>query len=187
MKDFPELNTGRLRLRKIRHTDISSLLKYCNNEKISDQILNIPFPYNEEDAIYRLNFVLQGFKNKERYVFGITLKENDELIGEIGLHLDKNNNSGQFGYWIAEPFWGRGIATEATAAILQFGFGSLDLNKIYATHYPDNIASGKVMLKNKMIKEAEMREHYKVNSAYRNVIQYRLTKKEYNGLNSGAE
>lgn len=184
MKVFPELITNRLRLRKIQLSDVSSLLKYANNKNISDQIFNIPFPYKEEDAIYRLNFVLQGFKNKERYVFAITLKNSKELIGEIGLHLDKANNSAQFGYWIAEPFWGKGIATEATSAILKFGFEKLYLNKIYATHYPENKASGKVMLNNKMIKEAELKEHYRINNVYRSVIQYRMTKQEYKELST---
>ena len=87
MKGFPELITNRLKLRKIQLDDVSSLLKYANNKNISDQILNMPFPYQEEDAIYRLNFVLQGFKNKERYVFAITLKDSKELIGEIELFL----------------------------------------------------------------------------------------------------
>lgn len=181
MSNFPEINTDRLKLRQIRHSDISSLIKYCNNEKIADQIINIPYPYGESDAIYRMNFVMLGFKNKERYVFAITFKDIDELIGEIGLHLDKTNDSAQFGYWVAEPYWGKGIATEALSAILKFGFETLNLNKIYATHYPDNLSSGKVMLNNKMIKEAEMKEHYKINDTYRNVIQYRLTKTEYTG------
>jgi len=184
MTEFPELITDKLKLRKIRPSDIPSLLKYCNNKNISDQIINIPYPYLEDDAIFRMNFVLQGFKNKERYVFAISLKDSEELIGEIGLHLDKVNNSAQFGYWIAEPFWGKGIATEALAAILKFGFETLHLHKIYATHYPDNLSSGKVMLKNKMIKEAEMKEHYKIEGVYKDVIQYRLTKEEYEERNS---
>ncbi|MDP2388502.1 MAG: GNAT family protein [Bacteroidota bacterium] len=184
MKTFPELNTSRLKLRKIQLTDVPSLIKYANNKKISDQIFNIPYPYREEDAIFRINFVLQGFKNEERYVFVITEKGKEELIGEIGLHLDKTNNSAQFGYWIAEPFWGKGYATEATAAILKFGFETVNLNKIYATHFPENEASGKVMLNNKMIKEAELKEHYKIDDVYKSVIQYRLTKQEYEELNT---
>jgi ribosomal-protein-alanine N-acetyltransferase len=179
MESFPTLITGNLKLRKIQLSDVPSLVKYANNKKISVQVFNIPFPYGEEDAIFRINFVLQGFKNKERYAFAITLKGDDELIGEIGLHLDKTNNSAQFGYWVAEPYWGKGIATEATAAILKFGFEKLDLNKIFATHYPDNAASGKVMQNNNMIKEAELKEHYKIENVYRSVIQYRLTKQEY--------
>ncbi len=179
MNTFPELTTTRLKLRRIQISDIPSLVKYANNKNISDQIFNIPFPYGEEDALFRINFILQGFKNKERYVFAITEKGRDELIGEIGLHLDKANNNAQFGYWVAEPFWNKGIATEATAAVLKFGFTQLQLNKIYATHYPDNTGSGKVMLNNKMIKEAELKEHYKIDNVYKTAIQYRLTKQEY--------
>lgn len=179
METFPQLNTNRLILRKIKLSDAPALIKYAGNKKISDQILNIPYPYSEEDAVYRMNFVYQGFKNKERFVFAITLNGSDELIGEIGLHLDKSNNCAQFGYWIAEPFWGKGIASEALAAILEFGFKTLNLNKITATHYPNNPASGKVMVNNKMIKEAELKAHYKVNDEYRDVVQYRLTKEEY--------
>lgn len=184
MKAFPELITNRLKLRRIQLSDVSSLLRYANNKNISDQIFNIPYPYQEEDAVFRINFVLQGFKNQERYVFAISLKESEELIGEIGLHLDKANNSAQFGYWVGEPFWGKGIATEATAAILKFGFENLKLHKIYATHYPENKASGKVMLNNKMIREAELKEHYRINNVYRSVIQYRLTKEEYEENNT---
>ncbi|TAK93407.1 N-acetyltransferase [Patescibacteria group bacterium] len=184
MRDFPELVTNKLKLRKILMTDLPSLVKYCNNKKISDQIFNIPFPYTEEDAIYRLNFASQGFKNKERYIFAITLKENDELIGEIGLHLDKVNNHAQFGYWVAELFWGKGIATEATSAILKFGFEELQLHKIYATHYPENEASGKVMFNNQMIKEGELSDHYLIEGVYRTVIQYRLTRLEYAAQNA---
>lgn len=182
MNNLPHLISQKLLLRKIRNEDIPSLIKYCNNQKISDQIINIPYPYGEEEAKNRIKFVLSGWETGDRYVFAITLQPNDELIGEIGLHLDKANNCAQFGYWIAEPFWGMGIATEALAAILKFGFTELNLNKIYATHYPDNLASAKVMLNNKMIKEAEMKEHYKIGSAYRDVIQYRLTKEEYFSL-----
>ncbi|MFI5151670.1 MAG: GNAT family N-acetyltransferase [Bacteroidia bacterium] len=179
METFPELHTSRLILRKIQAEDIPSLLKYCNDKIISDQIKNIPYPYQEADAIFRMNFILQGFKNRERFVFVISRKDNPELIGEIGLHLDKVNENAQFGYWIAAPFRGQKIAAEAVSALLKFGFEELKLHKIYATHYPDNLASAKVLLNNNLIKEAEMKDHYKVGNEFRTVIQYRLTNAEY--------
>ncbi|MBT8326768.1 MAG: GNAT family N-acetyltransferase [Bacteroidia bacterium] len=150
-----------------------------NNKIISDNIINIPYIYLEEDAIARFNFVLQGFKNEERYVFAITQKTEDELIGEIGIHLDSEHNRAEIGYWIGEPFWGLGIATEAVGAILKFGFEELLLNKIHATHYVDNPASGKVLANNKMILEAELKDQYKMNDDYKSVYQYRLTRSEY--------
>lgn len=179
---FPELHTERLKLRRLQLTDLPLLVQYANNKKISDQIINIPFPYTEDDAVQRLNFVIQGFAAGERYVFVITKDHENQLIGEIGLHLDKHNNIAQFGYWIAEPFWGQGIASEALTAVLQFGLETLQLQKIYATHYTDNPASGKVMLHNHMIKEAELKDHYRIDGAYKSVAQYRLTIDEYKTL-----
>jgi ribosomal-protein-alanine N-acetyltransferase len=184
MTDFPELTTERLKLRKIKLSDADSLLKYMNNKKISENILNIPYPYTEESVIARMNFIVQGFKNKERYVFSITFKDpesssGDELIGQIGLHLVEGHDRAEIGYWVAEPFWGKGIATESCAAILKFGFETLKLNKIYATHFTENPSSGKVLINNKMIKEAELKDQYKNNGVYKSVDQYRLTKQEY--------
>lgn len=179
MTTFPTLHTKRLTLRNIQDKDISTMIGLLNNPNISQQILNIPYPFGEENALARVHFVTQGFKNKERYVFVITSNEQDEMIGQIGLHLDKDNNKAEIGYWVGEPYWGKGIATEATTAILKFGFEDLDLNKIFATHFIENPASGKVLINNGMIKEAELKDHYKHGDAYKSVIQYRLTKAEY--------
>lgn len=182
MKQFPELHTAQLRLRMANHGDIPALVKYCHNQKISDQIINIPYPYTEQDARERLEFINKGFADNNRYVFAITLQSHHELIGEIGIHLDTTNNHAQMGYWVAEPFWGRGIATEAVGAILLFGFRELGLHKIYATYYPDNTTSGNVMIKNGMVKEAELKDHYRVKDVYKTVFQYRLTIDEFNVL-----
>lgn len=54
MEIFPELTTNRLKLRKIQVDDVSSLVKYANNKKISDSVLNIPYPYQEPDAVFRI-------------------------------------------------------------------------------------------------------------------------------------
>jgi len=179
MKDLLELNSSRLHLRKMQISDFPDLVKYAGNKKISDQIINIPYPYTDEDAIERMHIVNQGLKTRQRYIFAITLQGQDNLIGEIGLHIERANNAAQIGYWVAEPWWGQGIATEALALILRFGFQELKLHKIYATHYPENPSSAKVMIKNNMIKEAELKDHYLIDGVYRSIVQYRLTDEEW--------
>lgn len=169
MEVFPVLYTDRLRLRRIQVEDIPSLVKYANNKKISGFVLNIPHPYQEPDAVFRISYVLQGFKSKARYVFAIIIKETNEFIGEISLHMDNQNSLAQLGYWIGEPFWGKGIATEAAGAILKFGFGKLGLEKIFATCHTDNAASDRVLLNNGMA----------TSGVSGNVIQYIMTKQEY--------
>ena len=169
MDAFPELNTPRLTLRKIQVEDIDALVQYANNRNISDHILNIPYPYQEPNAVFRISYVVQGFKNKTRYVFALVLKARAELIGEISLHLDNDKSKAELGYWVGEPFWGKGIATEAAGAILQFGFEKLGLPLIYATCHAENNASAKVLLKNGVTQ-------HNVNG---NVILYWITKQEY--------
>ncbi len=168
MEHFPEVSTQRLKLRKIQIEDVPSLVKYANNKKISDHIINIPFPYQEPDAVFRISYVVQGFKNKVRYVFAIILKETAEFIGEISLHMD-HKSSAQLGYWIGEPFWKKGICTEAVEAVLKFGFETLQLHLIHATCHADNKASEKVLLHNGMIR----------NKVVGSILEYRLTDEEY--------
>ncbi len=167
MERFPELPTTRLKLRQIQADDIPSLIKYVNNKKIADQILNIPHPYGEPDAVFRIGYVAQGFKAKTRVVFAMIWKETGELIGEISLNYRDAKGVAELGYWVGEPFWNQGVATEAIAAVLDFGFEKLGLHTVFATCYPANKASQKVLTKNGMAEEG----------SNGNVLQYILRKK----------
>jgi RimJ/RimL family protein N-acetyltransferase len=147
---FPILHTERLKLRKLEVEDIPSLVRYADNKKISDRILNMPYPYREPDAAFRMGYVNKGFKDKVRFVFSIIRKENNEFIGEISLHLSKDAQRAELGYWLGEPYWGCGMMTEAVKAVLQFGFDKLDLSAVYASSNKDNQASARVLEKNGM-------------------------------------
>lgn len=176
-----QLESKRLILNSLSYKDIPKIIDYANNPKISDNVINIPFPYFEKDAIFWINLANQGRKSGEVYNFALRLKEDKNLdfIGGIGLMLEPKHNRAELGYWIAEPFWNKGLMSEAVEKILEFGFETLELNKIIANHFLANPASGKIMIKNKMIKEAEIKEHFKKGDSYLDIIQYRLTKEEY--------
>jgi len=169
MERFPRIYTNKLILRKLEVEDFPSLIQYANNKNISEVIVNIPHPYQEPNAVFRMTYIVSGFKKKERYCFAISLKENSEMIGEISLHLDKQNNFAELGYWVGEPFWNKGIITEAIEGILKFGFKHISLNLIFASCHEDNIGSQKVLLKNGL--------HQK--SPKGHVIQFQLKKEDY--------
>ena len=170
MEQLPTLYTKRLRLRQMRHEDIPFLVKYANNKKIADQIVNIPFPYREFDAAMRLPTILRGFKQKTHFAFAVTLKETDHLIGEISLlQMDKTQKHAQLAYWIGEPYWNQGIITEAIPAILKFGFEMLDRDLIYADCFESNPASARVLQKNGM-------QYHTRNG---NILLFRITKEEF--------
>ena len=149
---FPQLHTPRLTLRKLTVDDIPSLVKYADNRNISDYILNIPYPYREPDAVFRLSYIHQGFTAKSRFIFAIILKNNNECIGEISIHLDDKTSGGQIAYWIGESHWNNGYATEAIRSVLNFGFERLHLDIIYATVDEENNASIKVLEHNNLNK-----------------------------------
>lgn len=188
MKQFPRIETERLILNQAAPADIPNIVRYAGNEKIVENTRTMPHPYFEEDAISWLNMANQGFKNGDQYIMAIRLKSNESFIGGIGLTLNIENNRAELGYWVAKPFWNQGYASEAVKAILSYGFKELGLNKIYAAYLTTNEASGKVMIKNGMVKEAELKDHdikrghNLQDNAYVSLIQYRLTKSEYESL-----
>lgn len=179
MNNFPTIISNRLVLDRITYLDIPSIVRYAGNVKVSETTLNIPHPYEEKDAISWIDSAHEGFDLRKEFTFGIRIKISGEFIGGVGLKINNAFNRAVLGYWLAEPYWNRGYTTEAVGAILKFGFEELHLNKIYATHLVENQASGKVMIKNAMIKEGELKDHIKKENIYRSLVQYRLTRAEF--------
>ena len=175
--------TERLSLGTILATDIPAIIKYAGDIKVAEHLLNMPHPYYEKDAIFWLNLAHQGWQDKSKYIFGIRLQETQELIGGVGLHVESRYDRAELGYWIGFPFWGQGYMSEAVGAVLDFGFRAANLHKIFAIHYIENPASGKVMSKNGMIKEGVLKDHIKVKGAYKTIAQYGLTKTDYDAMN----
>jgi RimJ/RimL family protein N-acetyltransferase len=75
--------------------------------------------------------------------------------------LECEHDRAELGYWIGKPFWGRGYATEAARALVQYGFDTLGLHRIYARHLTRNPASGRVLHKIGMTHEGYRRKHEK--------------------------
>lgn len=184
MINFPKLETNRLILDSLRESDAAVIAKYANNKKISVFTRTLPYPYYEKDALAWIAIANKGFEEKDHFVFAMRDKNTNCFIGGIGLTLSVEHNRAELGYWLAEPFWNKGYTTESVSAILKFGFEVLNLNKIMAVFIDTNTASGEVLEKNKMIKEAEMKDHDLKDGEYKTLIQYRLTKKEYQELNN---
>src|SRR5438128_1846826 len=115
-------------LRSWRLTDEGSLLKYANNRKVWINLPDFfPHPYTIDDA---RAFLASRVGPEARMVLAIATPA--EAIGAIGLRprADVNRRSAELGYWLGEPFWGRGIATQAVKALCAYGFSTLDLVRI---------------------------------------------------------
>ena len=124
-----ELIAGSIKLREFLETDKTQLARLCNNKKIWDNVRDsLPYPYTEKDAI---EFIRLCQKESPKITFAI--EKDGVLTGTIGLlkKTDVDRLTAEIGYWIGEPFWGQGIATEAVKLITQYGFDKLGLVRIH--------------------------------------------------------
>lgn len=140
-----ELRTGTCVVRNFRPDDAKSLALNGNNRRIWLNLRDLfPHPYLETDAIEYIAMVLGQPKQSS---FAITV--DDSAIGGIGLSLghDIERTSAELGYWIGEPYWGRGIATMAIEAVTRYAFSQLGLVRLFAVPFVENVASCRALEK----------------------------------------
>lgn len=171
-KEQPKIVTERLILRFFTLSDAPQVVLLVNDYDIAAMTLRIPHPYHEEMATEWIKTHEDGYLKKELANFAISSKDDGELIGTVGLEIVMEHVRAGLGYWIGKEFWGRGYATEAAKAVLEFGFDKLNLNRIHAEHFTDNPASGRVLQMIGMAKEGCMREHDLKFGEYKDVMQY---------------
>ncbi|MGI4835935.1 MAG: GNAT family N-acetyltransferase [Janthinobacterium lividum] len=169
----------RLLLRPFAAPDAPALVALAGNYEVAKNSLNIPHPYTDEDAQAWLRLTRQHHEQGTAHQFALELRATGEFIGGIGLGLELRHNRAEVGYWLGEPYWGRGLATEALGAVLRFGFEQVGLNKIYATHRAENLASGRVMAKNGMTLEGRLPQHAQRDGQYLDLWQYGLLRRDY--------
>ena len=100
----------------------------------------------------------------------------------MGIHPAPEHDRAEVGYWIGKPFWGRGLATAALRLLLQFGFETLQLNRIEAGHFDYNPASGRVMEKAGMRFEGVRRQYVWHRDRYKDVRWYAILREDYDAL-----
>ena len=139
------LELGDLRVRNWRRDDLDALLRYANNPKIAANLRDqFPHPYTRRDGIDYLNYVRAC---DVPMAFAVEL--NGEAIGGIGFRLgtDIARRSAEMGYWLAEPFWGRGLTTRAVTAASDWAFDAYNVVRIFALVFSHNVASARVLEK----------------------------------------
>ena len=180
MQNFPEISTQRLILNQPTIDDREDLILYLNaSPEFAENTLTMPYPYTKESADFWVKIAEDGFNNRNTYIFAIRLKENQKIIGGIGLHLTPEHQKAEVGYWIAKPFQSNGYVTEALKPLIRFGFEELALNKIYASFFPHNPASGRVLQKCRMQFETVLKQEYVRLGKLMDVHRYCILKEDF--------
>ena len=141
------METERIRLRPWREGDAETLFKWASDPELGPRAGWPPHKNVEESRqIIRTLFMGEG-------MWAVELKETGEAIGCVGYltagqsHLAITESECEVGYWIARPYWGQGICTEALRLVMDFCVREKGYKTLWGTYFPSNPASGKVMQK----------------------------------------
>jgi RimJ/RimL family protein N-acetyltransferase len=145
------LETRRLVLRAPRMADLDAIVALANNRKIAEMTASIPHPYREKDARDWLSNIALAGKGA---TFAVFVKDEDVFVGAAGYRFDDcgtgtgaSEAAPELGYWIGEPYWNRGYATEAARAVLDHAFSEAGFDAVLASCRVTNLPSRRVLEK----------------------------------------
>jgi len=139
------IETPRLHLRRLSDQDVDDLVAACNNINVARYTALLPHPFTAKDAKELINGAKIDHSANSRHVFALQTRIGEHFAGCIEVNM--GDDADTFGYWIAEPFWGQGYATEAALALSRFAFKTADKLELCAAVHPENKASMRVLEK----------------------------------------
>ena len=170
---FPELKTERLLLREIYENDLNEILFLRSDKEILKYLDKDPATV--EQTVEFIKTIREYVKNNESILWGITLPENNKVIGTICFwNITKQHYRAEIGYILHTQFQGKGIMHEAMIAVLDYGFNVMKLHSVEANVNPQNIASAKVLERNNFIREGYFKENYYHNGVFTDSAIYSL-------------
>ena len=141
------METNRILLRPWRESDAEALFKYASDPEVGPRAGWPPHKNVEES----LGIIRTVFGTET--MWAVELKETSEAIGCVGYlpasasNLKIENDQCEVGYWIAKPYWGKGICTEAMRLVVDYCFRVKGFTVLWGDYFPENPASGRVMEK----------------------------------------
>src|SRR5690606_13294869 len=137
-----------------------------------------PLAKSVDDVFGHIALIEEKIEANTGINWAISLKENSDMIGIIGnFRIELENYRGEIGYMLLPEFTKQGIASEAVAAVIKYGFEEMKLHSIEAVIDPANTASGRVLEKNGFIKEAHLRENIFYEGKFLDTVIYSVLNK----------
>ncbi len=172
-----ELRTERLLLRPFRPADVDDVLAYAVDEEFGRYLINIlTLPYTRSDAEQFLAGTAPSPTDRNAD-FAVVFAEH--VIGGVDLTIDPDQRIAELGYAIAREHWGKGFAPEAARALIDWGFQTYDIVKVFASADAENTPSNRVMEKLSMQREAYLRQHRHFRGRQVDEVLYGLLRTEW--------
>ncbi len=157
--NFPVLESANLVLGKIEEVHLQEVFMIYDNENVFNYCGIIP-KHNIQTVSKMIGHFDRDYYKKSRIKWGIFQRnQNNKLVGIIEcMDINQKVNMVSIGYFLAENYWGKGIATDSVRMLIKFLFEEVNVNRIQAEVMPANEVSKKVLLKNGFIKEGLLRQ-----------------------------
>jgi [ribosomal protein S5]-alanine N-acetyltransferase len=177
----PTLRTTRLVLGPFQPKDAEQLQRLAGEREIADTTLAIPHPYELDHALAWISNQRKEAVRGRATNFAIRLAADLRLIGCAGLRdIDPEHLQAELGFWIGREWWRKGYASEASAAVIRYGFEALGLNRICAHHMTRNPPAGGVLRRIGMQREGLLRQRVRKWGAYEDVELYAILRDDLN-------
>ncbi len=173
------LETKRLVLRRFVYEDAAAMYNnWAADEEVTKYLTWPPHP-DQETSQEVIEGWIKAYDSQSFYQWAIVLKETGEPIGSISVvHMNEDISMAQLGYCIGRTWWHNGFMSEALAAVMDFLFDTVGVNRIEGRHDPRNPNSGKVMKKCGMKYEGTLRSSDRNNQGVCDACYYALLKSE---------
>jgi ribosomal-protein-alanine N-acetyltransferase len=176
---FPILTTERLCLRQLTHADAEAIMAIFGSPEVLRYLNDDPVDTREK-AVKMIDWLNDFFKNHKAVPWGVTLSDDDHVIGHCGWYAwDRANRRVDIGYHLMPSHWGKGYATEAARAVIGWCFDNLDVHRIQADCTDGNIASERVMLRCGFRHEGTWRESCWEHGRFVDIKQFGLLRREF--------
>lgn len=174
------IETERLILRRFNVNDVCDMLKYWISDHKIQSMYGEPTYNTKEEVLELLNKYIQSYSNENYYRWAIILKDTNECIGQIAFFLvDTNNHFSEIEYCIGSDFQSCGLATEATKAVINYGFEKINFHKIQICHKSINLPSRRVIEKCGFVYEGTLRDYFYMDGQYVDRLYYSILKDEW--------
>lgn len=164
------------KIRKWKMEDAEPLATALNNPNVQDNLRDgLPMPYTAEDAREYIAAMLAADSNT---TFAFAIEADGMAVGSMGVFRQQNIHSrtAEMGYYIAEPYWGKGLGTSAVKQTCEFVFANTDIVRIFAEPFAYNAGSCRILEKAGFTCEGILRKNAVKNGKVLDMKMYALIK-----------
>lgn len=175
-KPFPDIETKNLFLRRMNQDDANDLFEMRKDPRMNEYTDTKQDETIDETKAY-IDKMNKGIDENRWIIWAIEHKQSNKVIGSISIwNFNLAEKSGELGYGIIPDYQGQGLMKEALLSVIEYGFGVMNLNMLYAYTEEGNIKSVKLLERCKFIEVNRVDEKGYYNNRIYNMVVYRLKK-----------